>query len=238
MCGICGFVGNGNLKDLKKMTDVIIHRGPDEEGLWCDKKKGIYLGHRRLSIIDLSTGSQPMWTKDKKISIVYNGEIYNHIELRNELESLGHIFLNDHSDTEVLINGYREWGFDLPNYLNGMWAFVIYDKINNIFFCSRDRYGKKPFYYTILNNTFAFASELNVFTKHSYLANHLSVSKKSLEKYFAYGFIPAPHSLYKNVYKLPAGYNLIFNIQKLKYRIKKYWEFEIEPFENIPKNPE
>lgn len=238
MCGICGFIGKGDLTDLKRMTDAMIHRGPDAEGFWYDQKNSIFLGHRRLSIIDIETGSQPMWTHDNQIGITYNGEIYNHGELRKELESLSYQFFTNHSDTEVLLHGYREWGEKLPEKLNGMWAFVIYDKKENIFFCSRDRFGKKPFFYTLINQTFVFASELSALAKHGSVADFLHVSNKSLKKYFAYGYIPAPSSLYEKVYKLPGGYNLIFNIKNNEYKTKQYWEFEIDPFESIPRNPE
>src|SRR5947207_3168733 len=138
MCGICGFVGRGSFADLKRMNDVMSRRGPDEEGFWIDEPAGVYLGHRRLSIIDQSGGKQPMWTLDGDIGIVFNGEIYNHDELRRELQKKGHVFQTDHSDTEVLLYGYREWGAALPNRLNGMWAFAILDRQNKTIFISRD----------------------------------------------------------------------------------------------------
>ena len=123
-------------------------RGPDADGIWHDAEKGIYLGHRRLSIIDISGGVQPMWTSDGELGIVFNGEIYNHAELKEELKRFGRIFVSDHSDTEVLLHGYRVWGESMTERLNGMWAFAIYDRKNKRLFCSRDRFGKKPFYYT------------------------------------------------------------------------------------------
>ena len=110
MCGIAGFVGNGDVGDLKRMAKVIAHRGPDAEGYWSEKKNAVYLGHKRLSIIDITDGAQPMWTVDASCGIVYNGEIYNHLELRHELEGKGYQFQTDHSDTEVLLLGYKEWG--------------------------------------------------------------------------------------------------------------------------------
>jgi len=235
MCGICGFVGQGELPDLQKMNQAMIHRGPDAEGYWYDHDVKVYLGHRRLSIIDLSDGIQPMLTMDGELVVSFNGEIYNHIELRQELENKGHIFKTDHSDTEVLLYGFREWGSELPNKLNGMWAFVIYDKSKKNLFLSRDRFGEKPLYYTLQNGTFAFASELSALIKHSSIIT--SVSSRSLKKYFAYGFIPAPNSLYRNVHKLPGGYNLFFNIDNLTLKAWKYWDFVLEPFEHIPKNP-
>lgn len=236
MCGICGFVGKGALSDLHRMNQTMIHRGPDAEGYWQDRDAGVYLGHRRLSIIDLSGGAQPMLTNDKQLVVSFNGEIYNHLELRQELENRGHVFETDHSDTEVLLHGFLEWGPELPNQLNGMWAFAIYDQNRKSLFLSRDRFGKKPLFYTLQNGTFAFASELNALILHSRIQS--SVSTRSLKKYFAYGYIPAPNSLYARIYKLPGGHNLIFNIDDFRLRIQKYWDFVLEPFETVPNNPE
>ena len=151
MCGICGFVGQGTVADLKRMTEVMVHRGPDAEGVWSDESRGIYLGHRRLSIIDIEGGSQPMWTPDGNLGVVFNGEIYNHLELRDELIKKGHEFLTDHSDTEVLLHGYREWERRLPERLNGMWAFTICDCRKGEIFVSRDRFGQKPLFYAYHN---------------------------------------------------------------------------------------
>ena len=194
MCGIAGFIGVGDEQILKSMTDTLVHRGPDEEGHWVDIDKGIYLGHRRLSIIDIISGQQPMCLVDNSLCVVFNGEIYNHIELREELQKQGAIFESDHSDTEVLLHGYRQWGIGLPNRLNGMWSFAIYDYHKQQFFCSRDRFGKKPFYYTLQNDTFIFASELSAVIKHPSASTRLS--HLALQKYFGYGYIPAPHSIW------------------------------------------
>ena len=236
MCGICGFVGNGSVEDLGRMNACLIHRGPDDEGLWHDHQKSVYFGHRRLSIIDIAGGAQPMWSSDRSLAIVFNGEIYNHEELRKELIKEGHRFLTDHSDTEVLIYGYKQWGQELVHKLNGMWAFALYDIIKNELFLSRDRFGKKPLFYTLQNGTFAFASELSALIKHSNIAS--SISRKNLKKYFAYGYIPAPNSLYERIYKLPGGHNLTLHLAGPDYSIHKYWDFLLEPFEKIPKNPE
>ena len=160
MCGICGFVGKGDLSDLYQMNSTLVHRGPDAEGYWHDRDIGTYIGHRRLSIIDITGGAQPMLTADNQLVVSFNGEIYNHPELRLELERKGHIFKTHHSDTEVLLYGFREWGYELPNKLNGMWAFAIYDKKRRILLLSRDRFGQKPLFYTLQKGTFAFASEL------------------------------------------------------------------------------
>jgi len=200
------------------------------------RKNPFFFGHRRLSIIDIQDGKQPMSTTDDNLIIVFNGEIYNHQELRRDLEQKGHKFISDHSDTEVLLHGYREWGKALPKKLNGMWVFAIYDKEKQILFISRDRFGKKPIFYSIQNNTLAFSSELSSLVLHPSMESALS--EISLKKYFAYGYIPAPNSIYKKIKKLPGGYNLTFSISSKSISIEKYWAFLIEPFEQIPANPE
>jgi asparagine synthase (glutamine-hydrolysing) len=227
-------VGQGGLEDLRRMTAAMVHRGPDGQGLWHEPEAAVYLGHRRLSIIDLEGGAQPMWTPDGSLGVAFNGEIYNHLELRAELSRAGHRFATHHSDTEVLLHGYREWGRELPSRLNGMWAFAIYDRGRRELFLSRDRFGKKPLYYTFQNGTFAFASELSALISHSHLTPGLD--PLSLKKYFAYGFIPAPSSIYRGIFKLPGGHNLLLHLPSLEYRVDKYWDLVLEPFESIPAN--
>jgi asparagine synthase (glutamine-hydrolysing) len=236
MCGIAGFAGAGDLTDLRRMNAALVHRGPDDEGIWADQENHVFLGHRRLSILDIEGGHQPMWTADGQIGVIFNGEIYNHAELREELKSAGHVFQTDHSDTEVLLHGYRQWGDGLPGRLNGMWAFALYDRRARQLFCSRDRFGKKPFFYTVQGGTFAFASELSALVRHRLLRP--SLSKRSLKKYFAYGYIPAPSSIYEGIYKLPGGHSLVFDVEKQSLTLLKYWDFVIEPFERIPDDPE
>ncbi len=148
MCGIVGFVGPGDREILAAMMQSIAHRGPDASGTHVDDRLHAYLGHLRLSILDHQGGAQPMWNETGEVGIVFNGEIYNHIELRKQLEQRGHIFKTDHSDTEVLVHGYEEWGNDLPGRLNGMFAFAILDTRRNRIFAARDRFGEKPFYYS------------------------------------------------------------------------------------------
>jgi asparagine synthase (glutamine-hydrolysing) len=235
MCGICGFAGAGDESILASMNEMLVHRGPDAGGLWHDASESVYLGNRRLSIIDLKDGDQPMWTSDGTLGIVFNGEIYNHLELREELIRAGHRFLTDHSDTEVLLHGYRQWGFDMPSHLNGMWAFALYDRIKREIFISRDRFGKKPLFYSMQNGTFVFASELSALIRHPQISARINVN--SLKKYFAYGYIPAPSSIYRQVFKLPGGYNLLFKTDEKSYRIFKYWDFVLEPFDDLPPNP-
>ncbi len=218
------------------MTAAVTHRGPDEQGLWIDPDLAVYLGHRRLAIVDIPGGRQPMWTADGHIGVVFNGEIYNQLELRTELIRAGYHFSSDHSDTEVLLHGYRQWETQLPERMNGMWAFALWDRQKELLFVSRDRFGKKPLYFTFQNGTFAFASELTSLIKHRSLS--ATLSKTNLKKYFAYGFIPAPGSLFKRFEKLPGGCNLLFDRKTFTFSTRRYWEFRIEPFEHLPKNPE
>jgi asparagine synthetase B (glutamine-hydrolysing) len=138
-----GFAGEGTRDDLARMNAAQASRGPDGEGIWADPAQAVFLGHLRLSIIDLAGGTQPMWTADGDVGVVFNGEIYNHVELRAELKALGATFVTDHSDTEVLLHAYRIWGDGFVSRLNGMWAFVIYDRPRRRLFASRDRFGKK-----------------------------------------------------------------------------------------------
>ena len=236
MCGIAGFVGSGDEIDLNAMSDALIHRGPDGSGTHVDAQDRVFLAHRRLAIIDLAGGDQPMWNEDGQVGIVFNGEIYNHLDLRKELVAKGHVFRSDHSDTEVLVHGYEQWGAALPLRLNGMFAFAIYDRPRRRLFFSRDRFGKKPLYYTLTGDTFAFASELHALLKHPQVSR--DIDPDSLRKYFAYGFIPAPRALYRNVAKLPGGHSMTFDIASRKLAIEEYWRFRIEPREPVHPNPE
>ena len=152
MCGIAGYISlepNAvvNREPLKRMTDTLLHRGPDAEGFF--HAQNVNLGHRRLSIIDLKTGNQPMYSDDKTLVVVFNGEIYNFLEIRTELEKLGHTFVTT-SDTEVLIHSYKQWGTSCVERFNGMWAFALWDSRNQRLFCSRDRLGEKPLFDEVL----------------------------------------------------------------------------------------
>lgn len=234
MCGIAGFVGRGDLDVLRRMTDRIAHRGPDAEGLWRGESDGAHLGHRRLSIVDIGGGAQPMWSACAKcgahgeVGVTFNGEIYNHAELRAELRALGHEFQTDHSDTEVLLHAYREWGDAFVERLNGMWAFVIHDRARRRLFGSRDRFGKKPLYWFHEHGTFAWASELPALAEHPDCPRALDAL--SLKKYFAYCYVPAPRSIYERVWKLPGGHSFVFDLDSpAPPRISRWWSFEIEP---------
>lgn len=229
MCGIAGFIGRGERSWIEAMTRSIAHRGPDADGHYVDDTAGVHLGHRRLAIVDLEGGVQPMWTADGAIGVVFNGEIYNHAELRNELKSEGCIFETDHSDTEVLLHAWRTWGENFVARLNGMWAFAIYDRLKKQIFLSRDRFGKKPLYWFQRNGTFAFASELTALLAHPDCPKNRSI--RAMQKLFAYAFIPAPLTILDGVSKLPGGHNLLFDISSKSATVRRYWKFEIEPVE-------
>lgn len=236
MCGIAGFVGPGNEQALRAMSDAMIHRGPDGAGAHVDASNRVFFAHRRLAILDIAGGDQPMWNEDGQVGVIFNGEIYNHLDLRRELVARGHVFRSDHSDTEVLVHGYEEWGADLPLRLNGMFAFAIYDRPRRRLFLARDRFGKKPLYYTVRPGFFGFASELSALLRHPAVARE--IDDKALQKYFAYGFIPAPGSLYRNVAKLPGGHSLTYDLASGAVAVAEYWRFRIEPLDRIPTDPE
>lgn len=227
MCGIAGFLGEGDRAILQRMTDRIAYRGPDDEGYLCEPDRGIFLGFRRLAIVDLAGGRQPMTTADGALTVVFNGEIYNFRELRRELETLGAQFLTDHSDTEVLLHGWRYWGKELLGKLNGMWAFALYDREREEIFLARDRFGKKPLFFYPGKNGFVFASELGALREHPSVPTELD--ERALRKYFAYGYVPAPLTLLRNVCKLPAGHSLTLDGRTLRHRIDRYWQYQPEP---------
>ncbi|OAI44840.1 asparagine synthetase B [Rhizomicrobium sp. SCGC AG-212-E05] len=231
MCGIAGFSGIGDRSDIQRMTDALAHRGPDGEGFHIDEKAHVFLGHRRLAIVDIASGDQPMWTADHQVGVVFNGEIYNHGELRAELVARGHRFLTDHSDTEVLLHGYREWGEGLPVRLNGMFAFVIYDKVRGRLFAARDRFGEKPFYYSHRRGFFGFASELTALAAHRSVDR--SLNTRSLQKFFAYGYLPSPHAMLNGTAKLPGGFSLSYDIAADRLETRAYWRFSIEADDSL-----
>lgn len=231
MCGIAGFLGEGDRDDIERMTRAIAHRGPDGDGYFCDEQLGIFLGHRRLAIRDLAGGHQPMWNEDDSVCIVYNGELYNHDALRAELTARGHRFRSATSDTEVLVHGFEEWGTDLPRRLNGMFAFAIWDRNRQTLFLARDRFGEKPLYYRFDGKTLWFGSELRALLAHRrFLAR---VSLPSLQKFFAYGYFPTPHTLYEGVHKLPGGSWLSFDLRQGTLREQRYWQFRLEPDDSL-----
>jgi asparagine synthase (glutamine-hydrolysing) len=227
MCGIAGFVGAGSRPDLARMAAALAHRGPDSDGFFVDEAMHVFLGHRRLSIIDPASGHQPMWNEDRQVGVIFNGEIYNHVELRSELERRGHRFASDHSDTEVLVHGWEEWAEDLPVRINGMFAFAILDRVRRRLFLARDRFGEKPLYYAARPGFFAFASELTALAEHPAIPR--SIAPRALQKFFAYGYIPAPNAILKGTSKLPGGHWVRYDIASGEHIVKAYWRFTLEP---------
>lgn len=236
MCGIAGFAGTGNGEDLLAMSNALLHRGPDGAGYHEDAAARVYLGHRRLAVLDIDGGVQPMWNEDGQVCVIFNGEIYNHAELRTELGRRGHRFCSHHCDTEVLVHGYEEWGTALPEKLNGMFAFAIYDARRGLFFLARDRFGEKPLYYHRTRELFAFGSEVTALRRHRNI--NPAIDRRALQKYFAYGFIPAPHSLYAGIRKLRPGHSLICDLENLRIDEQEYWRFRIEPDQKTPPHAE
>ena len=236
MCGITGFVGEGDQQDLQAMMAVLAHRGPDGEASFIDADRRVFLGHLRLAIVDIEGGRQPMWNEDGRIGIIFNGEIYNHLELRAELLRHGHVFRSDHSDTEVLVHGYEQWGLELPGRLNGMFAFAIYDRRRQLLFLARDRFGEKPLFYALQKGLFAFSSEVRALVRHRNC--NPQVDGRSLQKFFAHGFFPAPSTMLRDVFKLPGGSSLTFELETLAVRVKKYWQFKIQADEKHLHAPE
>ncbi len=213
MCGFCGFTGSIQDREntIKKMMNKIIHRGPDSEGIHIDDK--ITMGFRRLSIIDLADGSQPMYNEDNSIVIVFNGEIYNYQDLRETLIKKGHIF-KTRSDTEVLVHLYEEKGRDMLKDIRGMFAFAIYDKKDDSFFAARDFFGIKPFYYANINGNILFGSEIKSFLEYPEFRKEVNTS--ALENYLTFQYSVLEETFFKGVYKLMPGHFLTFKNGEVK----------------------
>lgn len=224
MCGICGVTyfdqSRGVLEsEVQGMCDVIRHRGPDDEGLLVKKNFGI--GMRRLSIIDLATGHQPISNEDGSIWIVFNGEIYNHLELRNELIQKGHKFKTN-TDTEAIVHAYEEYGESCPEKLNGMFGFAILDFKNQTLFLARDRLGIKPLYYYHDSEKFAFGSELKSILQIEGVPRNVDL--RALDIYLTFEYIPSPFSIFEKISKLPPGHSL--TLRNGKISIKEYWDLQ------------
>jgi asparagine synthase (glutamine-hydrolysing) len=230
MCGITGIVQFNREKAiapavLKNMCDSIYHRGPDDDGLYMSRNVG--LGFRRLSIIDLSTGHQPLSNQNETVYIVFNGEIYNYLEQRQKLIQKGYIFKTT-TDTEVILHLYEEYGVDCLQYLRGMFAFAIWDSNKQQLFCARDRFGIKPFYYYSDQEKFVFGSEIKAILKSNDIDKTISID--ALDSYFAFGYITSDLSIYKNIKKLqPAHYLLLSLKDKPVIEINRYWEIHFDP---------
>jgi asparagine synthase (glutamine-hydrolysing) len=227
MCGIVGFLTSNpseipEHQILRGMRDTLVHRGPDDRREYVrsldEKGPFLFLGHRRLSIIDLVSGQQPLSNEDGTVWVIFNGEIYNFQELRSELEKLGHRFKTN-SDTEAIVHSYEEYGEECFKHFNGMFAIAIWDGNKKQLILSRDRLGKKPLYYSVLDGTFLFASELKAIM--AYPKFPRKVDTLSLRKYLFYEFIPSPHTIFEKARKLPAASYLIW--QKGKIEVRRYW---------------
>jgi len=229
MCGITGFFGVGDRGLLWKMTRRLAQRGPDVEDFFVDEEHSVYLGHRRLAIIDVRGGKQPMVSSDGRYTLVFNGAIYNAPELRLELEKEGAAFKSDHSDTEVLLQALIHWGTDSLSRLNGMWAFALYDSLEHRFFCSRDRFGQKPFYFSHGKDYFAFSSQMDSLLLHPAVSG--AIHPLSLKKYMVYGYVPEPDTLVSSVSKIPSGCFLTFSCSTGECSVSRFWDFQIQPVE-------
>ena len=224
MCGIAGFtnfIGDYGTV-LERMMDRIVHRGPDSAGKYVDED--IALGFRRLSIIDLAEGHQPMFNEDKSLVLVFNGEIYNFKDLRAKLVEAGHTFQN-HSDSEVLVHGYEEWGTELVSKLRGMFAFVIFDRRDKSIFAARDMFGIKPFYYTFMGESFIFGSEIKSFLEHPDFKKELN--EDALAHYLSFQYSPTEETFFSNVFKLPPAHYFTYKNGEMKK--VRYWKPEFEP---------
>lgn len=222
MCGICGFNGEQNDVILKAMTDAIFHRGPDEDGYYCDGRMN--LGVRRLSIIDVDTGHQPVHNEDNTIWTVFNGEIYNFHKLRRELEEKGHRFYTDHSDTEVIVHLYEEYGGNFLHRINGMFAIALWDKREEKFFLIRDRMGVKPIFYTLAGDHFIFGSEIKAILEHP--GYHRRINYEGLYHYFTLKNIPAPLTAFQDIYSLCPGELLTFSRGKISKA--RWWKIKFD----------
>lgn len=233
MCGFVGFLG-GNLDKsvsetyLRSMSDMLIHRGPNDQGLWFDDKAHIGLAHRRLSIVDLTaTGHQPMMSPSNRYVIVFNGEIYNHLDIRKDLEKSSHApNWKGHSDTETLLAGIDVWGLEITlKKAIGMFSIALWDKQTNILSLARDRLGEKPLYYGWQGEgnakTFLFGSELKAFKKHASFEK--LIDRRALSQFLRYNYIPAPHSIYRGISKLEPGYILTVSLSEPEPNTFQYW---------------
>ncbi len=226
MCGICGYINIGREKldasVIQEMVKTLHHRGPDSQGYFEDEEHRVYLGHSRLSIIDISdNGRQPMSLGC--LTLVFNGEIYNYQEIKRELTILGHSFKTN-SDTEVILHSYHEWGASCVSRFIGMFAFAIYNSNEQTLTLFRDRAGVKPLYYYCDNNTLIFGSELKAFHQNPLFKKALNYD--ALGIYMKSGYIPTPYCVFDNTYKLVQGSYLVFNIKKKTYNIKRYWDLK------------
>jgi asparagine synthase (glutamine-hydrolysing) len=225
VCGIAGFVSAKHHSEsraiVERMANAIAHRGPDDSGYYVDKFAAF--GHRRLSIIDVAGGHQPMSNEAGSLQIVYNGEIFNHLQLRGQLEAAGHQY-RTRCDTETIVHAYEEWGTDCLSRFRGMFSFAIWDIIGKRVFCARDRLGKKPFYYFWDGSLFAFASEIKALLQHPHISAQLEA--EALPEYLAFGYLSGEQTLFRGIKKLLPGHHLCadFALAEPEIRIEGYWD--------------
>lgn len=224
MCGFCGYINKKEKDSIKKMNDAIIHRGPDDESYYKDDF--IAMGFRRLSIIDLKGGRQPMTNEDDSMVITFNGEIYNFKEIKEDLLKKGHKFKTN-ADTEVILHGFEEYKEKILDKLRGMFAFAIWDKNNKKLFCARDHFGQKPFYYGIFNNTFMYASEIKSLLYHPDFKKE--VNKEALKPYLTFQTSVLDETFFKGVYKLRPGHYLTYDFKTNKIETKEYYNINFKP---------
>jgi asparagine synthase (glutamine-hydrolysing) len=225
MCGICGVAGGdpaGGRELVGRMCAAMAHRGPDDDG--TVHHDGVTLGMRRLSIIDLEGGHQPMHNEDSTVWVIQNGEIYNHIELRDLLLASGHTF-NTESDTEVLVHGYEQWGEEVVERLNGMFAFAVLDRRRGAVLLARDRMGIKPLHYAIDGKRLVFASELKALLRDPALRR--GIDPVALDQYLAYEFVPSPASIVRGIEKLQPAHTLTWSVAEGTRRLRRYWSPEL-----------
>jgi asparagine synthase (glutamine-hydrolysing) len=224
MCGIIGFASNKKIANKKWLSigrDALIHRGPDDAGEWWSNDEKVGFGHRRLSIIDLSkSGHQPMQDCIKNITVIFNGEIYNYLELKSKLKKNGYVFIT-HSDTEVLIACWQEWQEDCVNHLNGMFSFAIHDRCRELVYLARDRAGEKPLFYSNNNGELRFASELKGLLVDPDFSH--SIDYKAMDCYLSMGYIPGDMCILDGVSKLPPAHSMVFKYNTGELKISKYW---------------
>lgn len=227
MCGIAGFIGKSSdwQTEIRSMCDRIKHRGPDAEGIWSAENTEVVLGHRRLSVLDItSNGNQPMISSDCRYVISYNGEIYNYKEIEKYLIKKN-IILKTQTDTEVLLEAIAEWGIsEILERARGMFAFALFDRQENVVYLARDKMGEKPLYYGMVGRHFAFASDIVCFEKMHNFSN--SINQQALKLYFQHGYIPTPYSIYEGIYKLEPGTILKIDVNNFCMTSKVYWSIE------------
>ena len=228
MCGLCGFTGEIVDRDavLENMTEVITHRGPDSKGVYTDDK--ISMGFRRLSIIDLDNGSQPIYNEDKTLVLMFNGEIYNYKQLRKELQEKGHVFATD-TDSEVLVHGFEEWREDLLNRLRGMFGFAIWNRTDESLFIARDFFGIKPMHYTQVGGHFLYASEIKSILK--FPGFEKKFNYRTLDNYLSFQYAVPPETFFEGVYCLLPGHYLWYRDGKAE--TTRYWEARFNPDESL-----